>query len=95
MSTDNRNPMALIALAVNLAPFLTGLAMLGLKWEIGPEPLLFWASQLGGFFMFGLMVVGSALILVAYTRSARRDWRIGTAGVLFLLSLAEVILFAR
>lgn len=90
----NRNPMALFALLVNLVPFLTGLAMLGLKWEIGPKPLLFWAAQLGGFLQFGLMVVGSAFVLIAYTRSEGRDWRIPAAGLLLLLSLAEVILFA-
>lgn len=97
MSNDRppANPMALAALLTNLVPFLTGLAMLGLKWGLGPKPLLFWASQLGGFFLFGLMVVGSALLLVAYTRSERRrDWRIPAAALLLLLSLAEVILFA-
>lgn len=94
MSTVHRNPMALTALLVNLVPFLTGLAMLGLKFDVGPQGLFFWASQLGGFFMFGLMVVGSALILVAYTRSEGRDWRIPAALLLLLLSLSEVILFA-
>ncbi|MFZ5826030.1 MAG: hypothetical protein ACOY94_17175 [Bacillota bacterium] len=94
MPGSPNNPMASTALLTNLAPFLTGLAMLGLKYQVGPKALLFWASQLGGFFMFGLMVVGSAFILVAYTRSEGvRDWRIPAAGLLWLLSLAEVILF--
>lgn len=95
MPGSHNNPMARTALLTNLVPFLTGLAMLGLKYHVGPKPLLFWTSQLGGFFMFGLMILGSAFILIAYTRSeGQRDWRIPLAGLLLLLSLVEVYLFA-
>lgn len=93
--TPARNPMALTALLVSLIPFLTGLAMLGLKFEIGPRSVLYWASQVGGVALFGLVVIGSAFILIASVRSERRDWRIPTAGLLLILSVVEVFLFAR
>ncbi|MFZ5816990.1 MAG: hypothetical protein ACOY93_17140 [Bacillota bacterium] len=88
-----RNPMALGALMLNLLPFLTGLAMLGLKWGIGPRALLFWASQLGGFFLFGSMVVGSALTMIAAMRAEGRDWLVTAAALLWILAAVEIVLF--
>lgn len=92
-SDDHRNPAALTALLINLVPFLTSLAMLGLKWEIGPKPMLFWASQLGGFFLFGCMIVGSAFTLIAFMRAERRDWRVSAAAGLWAAAAVAIGLF--
>lgn len=94
MSIEKGNPIVMSALLLNLVPLLTGLAMLGLKYAVGPSPAVL-GLPTGRGFLFGLVVVGSALILVAYTPSEGRDWRIPAAGLLLILSLAEVILFAR
>lgn len=91
--SEQQRPLGLYALLLNIVPFLTGLAMLGLKWQIGPKSLTYWTSQVGGFFMFGLMIVGSAFILIATVQTERRDWRIYAATLLLLLTIIELVLF--
>lgn len=91
---DQKNPMALTALLVSLVPFLSTLAMLGLKTGIGPRAVLYQIAQVSGFVAFGLIVMGTGLSVVALARSERRDWRILTAFALQALSIAGTIAFS-
>jgi hypothetical protein len=90
-----RNPMALLALLVSLIPFSVTLAMLAVKFGVGPVKFLALISLLTGPFLLLSLVVGSALLLVAWTRSdGRRDLRIPLSLLLLLLSAAGLILFS-
>jgi|GEM_PF-4691857 len=92
--TPYRNPMALLALVVSLVPSLTGLALLGLRYGVGPQVLLGWLALLSGPVMLALIVAGSALNLIAGMRTeGRRDWRVPTAWLLWLLAVGSLALF--
>ncbi len=89
-----RNPMAWLALVVSLAPFLTGLSLLGIQRGVGPQTLLSWLAHLSGPLMLALIVAGSALNLIAGMRTeGRRDWRIPTSWLLWALAVGELAWF--
>lgn len=91
-----RNPMAVTALLVSLVPLLTSLTMVALKLGVGPQTVLFYFAELTGFFHLGLVVIGSALAVVALTRTnGRHDLRIYAAFISCLISLLLLVLFAR
>ncbi len=91
-----QNPMALAALLVSLVPLLTSLSMVGLKYGVGPKALLYYFAMGSGFLLFGLVVVGSALAVVALSRTGgRRDLRIHAAFASLVASILLVALFAR
>lgn len=88
------NPMALTALLVSLIPLLTSLSMLALKHGVGPKAILYYFAMGSGFFLFGLVIVGSALAVVAMTRTGgRRDLRIHAAFASLVLAMILVALF--
>lgn len=75
-----RNPMALWALLVSAAAFLSALSLVGLKLNIGPQTVLYYLVQISGPLLFGSIVFGTGFAVVALTRSAsQRDWRIWAA----------------
>lgn len=89
-----RNPMALYALLVSLPPFLFTLLMLAVQFGVGPTTLLYQIVQAGGNILFGVMVIGMALSVVAKARTeGHRDWRVTTAFLLQALSVAGIVTF--
>ncbi len=90
-----RNPMAAFALFTSITAFLISLAMLGLKFGVGPATVLYWIAQVGGALFFGLVVVGSGLAVIAMARTAeRKDRRVPLSFLLLLLSVVCFIAFA-
>jgi hypothetical protein len=88
-----RNPVALLALLASFVPFVSSLAMAGLKAGIGPTTPLYWLAQTSMLSM-ALVVVGSGLGFAALARAeGRPDWRIYTAFALQVLSLAGFFWF--
>lgn len=87
---------ALNALLISLVPFFSTLSMLALKLGFGPRNLLYPIAQVSGFLVFGLIVIGSALCMVAWSNlGGRRDWRIPAAFTLQILSVGMFLLFVQ
>ena len=89
------NPAASLALLASLFPFLASVSMLALKAGIGPRWLVYPFAQITGALMMGLIVVGSALAVVALARSRQRDLRIFGAIALLLLAIGLFAAFLR
>lgn len=93
--TDKSSPMGLYALLASLLPFFSALSMLLLKLGVGPEQLLYQVANLTGTLLFGLLVIASALSLVALARSGRREWRALLALGLQALTLLIFLVFVQ
>lgn len=96
MQNISRNSLIWLALAVSFVPFLSTLSMLGLQAGIGPRFLFYIFAQVTGVFLMFLIVIGSALAVVALGRSnERHDIRIYATFLFCLLSILGLIFFSQ
>lgn len=92
--SSQSNSMALYALLVSLVPLIAALALLGLQYKVGPQTLLFYLAHFSGVFALLGMVVGSALCIIALSRSQGRwDHRVSLAMVALFFAGVGLYLF--